>query len=165
MSFARLITTVFICLILSACGSGYSSPSSPSVTPAPSPSPAPSPTPSPSPASPPPAPAPAPSPQVTIAIVGSVGSAAFTPNPASAAVGGSVVWRNNDSTLHHIVLDNGTDVGNVSPGATTRAIAVSSSGAIGFHCTIHPSMVGTINGSAVTTAPQPGQTPDPGQIY
>jgi hypothetical protein len=55
------------------------------------------------------------------------------------------------------VLDNGTDVGNVAPGATTRSIAVNSSGALGFHCTIHPSMVGTINGSAAATAPDPGQ--------
>jgi plastocyanin len=88
---------------------------------------------------------------VTIAIVGSFGSAAFAPNPASAAAGSSVVWRNNDSTLHHIVLDNGTDVGNVSPGATTRSITVNS-GATGFHCTIHPSMVGTINAAAAATS-------------
>jgi plastocyanin len=152
MSFPRFtVATALIALFVSACGSGYSSPSSPSATS--SPSPASTPAPSPSPA---PAPSPAPSSQVTIAIVGSAGSGAFTPNPASAAPGSSVVWRNNDSTLHHIVLDNGTDVGNVSPGATTRSIAVSS-GTIGFHCTIHPSMVGTINGSAAITAPDPGQ--------
>lgn len=93
---------------------------------------------------------------MTIAIVGSVGSSAFTPNPASAAQGSSVAWRNNDSTLHHIVLDNGTEVGNVAPGATTRTITVGS-GAVAYHCTIHPSMVGTINGAAPVTAPDPGQ--------
>jgi plastocyanin len=98
---------------------------------------------------------------VTISIIGQSGSGSFTPNPASAAVGSSVVWRNNDSTLHHIVLDNGTDVGNVSPGGTTRSITVSGSAAIPFHCTIHPSMVGTINGVAASTAPDP----DPGQTY
>jgi plastocyanin len=83
-----------------------------------------------------------------VAIIGSAGSGSFAPNPVDAAVGSTVVWRNSDSTLHHIVLDNGTDVGNVSPGATSRSIQVTSSGAVGFHCTIHPSMVGTINGSA-----------------
>ena len=154
------VAAAIIALTVSACGGGYSSPSSPSATPSPSPAPSPSPSPSPSPA-PAPAPSPAPSSQVTISIIGQTGSGSFTPNPASAASGSSVVWRNNDSTLHHIVLDNGTDVGNVSPGGTTRSIAVSSNAAIPFHCTIHPSMVGTINGSAATTAPDP----DPGQTY
>jgi plastocyanin len=70
-----------------------------------------------------------------------------------------VVWKNDDSTLHHIVLDNGTDVGNVNPGATSKSIAVTSSSAVGFHCTIHPSMVGTINRSVSSTPT------DPGSIY
>jgi len=77
--------------------------------------------------------------------VGEVGSQAFTPNPVNAAVGSSVAFKNDDNTIHHIVLDNGTDLGNVSPGQTTRSATVSSGAAIAFHCTIHPSMVGTIN--------------------
>jgi len=149
-----LLTSIIavVALVATACG-GYSSPSSPSPSATPSPSPSPAVTAAPAPA---PAPSPAPSSQVTVAIVGSVGSSAFTPNPVAAAAGSAVVWRNNDSTLHHIVLDNGTDVGNVSPGATTRSITVSSSAPLGFHCTLHPSMVGTINGGAAAPPPDPG---------
>ena len=69
-----------------------------------------------------------------------------------------VVWRNNDSTRHHIVLDNGAEVGNLSPGATSAAITVTNDSAVGFHCTIHPSMVGTINGTSASP-------PDPSAGY
>jgi len=149
-----------IALVSAACGGGgYSTPSSPSPSVTPSPSPSPTPTPALAPA-PTPAPSPAPSSQVTVAIVGSAGSSAFTPNPVDVAAGSAVVWRNNDSTLHHIVLDNGTDVGNVSPGATTRSITVSSNSPLGFHCTLHPSMVGTINGRGAAEPPA-----DPGTNY
>ena len=117
----------------SACGSTSPSAPSPSTTPAP---------PSSS------------SSQLTVSIVGSSGSASFRPNPVTAAVGSMVVWTNNDSTRHHIILDNGTEVGNLSPGQASAAIAVTNSGAVGFHCTIHPSMVGTING-ATATSPDP----------
>jgi plastocyanin len=92
---------------------------------------------------------------VTVAIIGSAGSGSFSPNPVTAAPGSSVVWKNNDNTLHHIVLDTGTDVGNVSPGAITRSISVTSSAVVGFHCTIHPSMVGTINGSTPSSGTDP----------
>jgi len=155
---SSFLTTALAAAALSvaACGSGYSSPASPSVSTASSPSPAPSPAPVPG------TPAAATSSSVTVNIVGEVGSQAFNPNPVAAAAGDSVVFRNNDVTIHHIVLDNGSaDLGNVSPGQSTRAFTVSTSGAMGFHCTIHPSMVGTINGSVASSAP----APDPGQSY
>jgi plastocyanin len=99
---------------------------------------------------------------VIIQIVSAFGSGAFMPNPTTANVGDQLVFTNTDAVLHHIVLDNGTDVGNVAPGATTRSIAVNSSGALGFHCTIHPSMVGSIN--AELAAPDP-YYPPPDDYY
>jgi plastocyanin len=132
MRVSFLTTFIAAAALFAACG-GYSSPSAPT---SPAPSPAPSPSPSPS---------PAPSGQVTVDIVGSAGSQSFTPNPVTAAAGAAVAFKNDDSTIHHIVLDNGSaDLGNVSPGQTTRSVTVSGSGVVGFHCTIHPSMVGTI---------------------
>src|SRR4051812_23883855 len=59
------------------------------------------------PSAPTPAPAPAPTPTtVTVSIVSATGNTAYRPNPVTANTGDSVMFRNNDSTLHHIVLDD-----------------------------------------------------------
>jgi plastocyanin len=113
---------------------------------------------------------PAPASTVTISIVGSMGSAAFVPNPASVPAGAAVVWKNNDRAPHRIVLDNGAgDTGELRPGATSRPVTIPNTSPITFHCTIHPSMIGSINGSTPpTTSSQPSsygygaQTPEVG---
>ena len=80
----------------------------------------------------------------TITIVATNGNQSFTPEPATAAAGGSLVWRNNDFTTHRIVLDNGSlDTGNIPPGASSAPMTLTGAGGP-YHCTIHPSMVGTI---------------------
>jgi plastocyanin len=92
---------------------------------------------------------------VTISIVpsnglGNLGANSFSPNPASVAQGMTVVWRNDDSTAHHIVLDSGSlDTGTIAAGATSAAMTLSVSGAT-YHCTIHPGMVGSINMATMT---------------
>jgi hypothetical protein len=72
------------------------------------------------------------------------------------------VWKNNDSTTHHIVMDNGSaDLGDLAPGATTRSVTVASGA---FHGTIHPTMVGSINGplpSPVAAPIDPGPSDSP----
>ena len=96
---------------------------------------------------------------VSVSIVGTAGNQAFNPNPVSAAVGETVVFRNADSTVHHIVFDDGSaDLGEVAPGSTSRGAAVRSGIATNFHCVLHSSMVGTINGQK---APEPPPCPDP----
>jgi len=96
---------------------------------------------------------------VTVAIVGSIGNMAYNPNPVTAKTGDTVVFRNNDSAMHHIILDDGSsDLGAVTPGATSRGVTLRNANAATYHCTIHPSMVGSINGS---TAPQPPPCNDP----
>ena len=101
---------------------------------------------------------------VTVAITGSVGSASFSPNPAPAASGQSVAFKNSDGTMHHLVADNGTwDSGDITPGATSRILAVTNTNALTFHCTIHPTMVGSINGSSAP--PPPIQDPSGGYSY
>jgi plastocyanin len=80
------------------------------------------------------------------------------PNPVQLAAGGQVVWKNNDTTAHHIVLDDGSaDVGEIAPGATSRAATLRSA-AGNFHCTLHPTMVGSINGS-IAAPPSPTDPP------
>jgi plastocyanin len=83
-----------------------------------------------------------------ITIVGNNGSQSFSPNPASVDSGQAVAWKNADSTTHHIVQDGGGfDTGNLAPGATSAAFSVGG-GAISYHCSIHPTMVGGLNGSS-----------------
>jgi len=91
---------------------------------------------------------------VTVSIVGSTGNQAFTPNPAMVSDGGTVTFKNNDTTTHHVVLDDGSaDLGEIGPGA---AKSVTLKGAGGnFHCVIHSTMVGSINGAVAPTAPAP----------
>ena len=91
---------------------------------------------------------------VTASIIGAVGAAAYSPNPISARTGDTVVFRNNDTQLHRIVLDNGAaDLGDIAPGATSRSLAITSGAELRFHCTLHASMVGTINGATVPDPP------------
>ncbi len=98
---------------------------------------------------------------VTIDILSSnglanLGAASFSPNPASVGQGMTIVWHNGDSITHHIVLDNGgIDTGALTPGASSSAMTLSSTSANAtYHCTIHPSMVGSI--SMATTSTMPG---------
>ena len=110
---------------------------------------------SPTPTSPAPTPAPAPTaPTVAINIVGSDGNTAYQPNPVKANTGDTLLFKNNDSTAHHVVMDDGSaDLGEIAPGASRSATLKGAGG--NFHCTIHPSMVGSVNGA---TAPEPPPT-------
>jgi plastocyanin len=134
----HVISLAFVCAVaLCSCG-GSGSASMPTAPAAPSP----------------------PSAQaITVAIVGSIGNQAYNPNPVAAAAGDTVTFRNNDAALHHIVLDDGSaDLGEVAPGTSSRGVTVRTVNPARFHCTIHPSMVGTINGS---TAPEPPPCANP----
>lgn len=96
---------------------------------------------------------------VTVAIVGSAGNAAFQPNPVRANSGDTVMFRNSDNVMHHLVMDDGSaDLGQVGPGAVSRGFTLRSAAASNFHCTLHTSMVGSINGA---TAPETPMCPDP----
>jgi plastocyanin len=122
--------------------------------------------PTPDPANPPPDPNAPPAPptpmQVIINIIGSVGNIAFMPNPIQANVGDMIVWMNTDTRLHHIVLDDGiTDLGDVAPGQSSAPMALVTPTAT-FHCTIHPTMVGSIN---MELAPDPYMPPPPDDYY
>src|SRR5713101_9253565 len=89
--------------------------------------------------------------------LGNNGAQSFSPNPSSVSQGAMVTWHNSDSTTHHIVLNDGSlDTGDIAPGASSPAKQLNVNGA-NYHCTIHPTMVGSIN---VTTNPSP--SPGPG---
>jgi plastocyanin len=130
---------VVLSLAVWGCGSTDSgTPGSPTPTPAPTPTPT---------------PAPAPSGAVTINIIGERGSLSFSPNPATLPAGQMVVWHNIDSITHRVVLNNGSlDTGDLTAGASSQPMSVNTGGGP-YHCSIHPSMVGTINPAASTAEP------------
>ena len=83
---------------------------------------------------------------VTITITGQGGKLAFTPNPATVTAGQTVVFKNNDTVVHHVMLDDGTaQTPDINPGATSVAVTIGANKS--YHCTIHPGMVGGFNGT------------------
>ncbi len=92
---------------------------------------------------------------VTINIMGDRGALSFSPNPATVPAGQMVVWKNTDSVTHRVVIDGLVDTRDLAPGASSTPQAL---GAVakGYHCAIHPGMVGALN-----DAP----TPDPCDDY
>jgi plastocyanin len=140
-------------------GDGYDD--GPENTPAPAPEmPAPE---MPAPGAPAPNPDQAPAPVLlTVNIVGAFGTGAFVPNPLQAAVGNTIVWTNSDLIPHIIVLDDGTPVGDLAPGQSSLPISLATE-TMGYHCTLHPTMVGQVT-TLVPGAPVPpggSQNPPP----
>jgi plastocyanin len=137
------VASVMVALSLTAWGcsdstdTGGGTPVSPTpTTPAPTPAPTPTPTP--------------PSSVVTISVIGVNGAQSFSPNPATLPAGQMVVWHNIDSITHRVVLNDGSlDTGNIGPGASSQPMAINTGGGP-YHCSIHPSMVGTIVPAAST---------------
>jgi plastocyanin len=80
---------------------------------------------------------------VTITINGMSGSNSYSPSPGAVKVGQTVAWKNNDS-IAHTATGASFDTGSISPGATSRTITFSAAGNVDYHCSFHPSMVGTL---------------------
>ena len=66
--------------------------------------------------------------------------------PVSAKVGDVITWTNQDSVPHKVALDDGscTMSSNIPPGGGKASLVFSTPGTFPFHCTVHPSMKGTI---------------------
>jgi plastocyanin len=135
----RLLVVSLIMMGAIACGSGYSSPSSPV-------SPSPAPTPSPTPAT---TPTPTPTPAGASAVIIPVGAAAlgtraYSPDALNASAGDTVTWMNTDSIAHTSTSDaSGWNSGIVAPGGQF-SMTFPAAGTFSYHCAIHPGMVGTV---------------------
>lgn len=81
---------------------------------------------------------------VTITINGMQGAQSFSPNPGAVKVGQTVAWHNADA-ITHAATGTGWDAGQIGPGQTSAPIKFSTAGNFDYHCSIHPSMVGTLN--------------------
>jgi plastocyanin len=108
----------------------------------------------PTPTSPSPQPQNPPSANATINIVSSSGSGAFNPNPAQVPAGGTILWMNSTGVSHVLVMNDGASIGTLAPGASMTTTLRGSGG--NYHCTTHPSMVGSLNGSTPAPSPAPG---------
>jgi plastocyanin len=66
--------------------------------------------------------------------------------PVSAKVGDVITWTNDDAVAHKVALDDGscTMGANIAPNGGAASLVFTKAGTYPFHCTIHPSMTGTI---------------------
>jgi plastocyanin len=81
---------------------------------------------------------------VTITINSMSADTSFSPNPGSVKVGQTVAWRNADS-IAHTATGSGFDTGLIPAGATSAPITFATAGSIAYHCSVHPSMVGSLS--------------------
>jgi plastocyanin len=92
---------------------------------------------------------------VTVNVVAINGAQSFSPNPATLPAGQMIVWHNVDDVTHRVVLNDGSvDTGNLAPGASSPPMAIPAAG--GYHCAIHPVMVGSINQGTASQQPCTG---------
>jgi len=125
------IAAVLLAMVLSACGSSSNSTSTSPTTPS------------------------SVSNATLISILGERGSGSFAPNPAPSGQQ-NLQWKNTDTETHHIVANDGSfDTGDIAPGATSSVVTMTSDGT-NYHCTIHPTMIGSVNSSG-SGAPPPCQ--------
>jgi plastocyanin len=82
---------------------------------------------------------------VTITIIAENGNMSFSPDPATVNVGQRVAWRNGAAAIHTATQNGGGfDTGSVDSGGLSQAITMSAAGTFGYHCSLHPAMVGTL---------------------
>jgi len=70
---------------------------------------------------------------------------AFSPQTLTITQGGTVIWTNSDSATHAIISDSGSEInsGNLATGIS-YSHTFTTPGTYTYHCSIHPSMTGTI---------------------
>lgn len=70
---------------------------------------------------------------------------AFAPSTLNVKVGDVVIWTNSDSVNHRIISDSGTELQSSSmANGQTYTHTFSTAGTFAYHCSIHPTMKGTI---------------------
>jgi plastocyanin len=85
---------------------------------------------------------------VTVDIAEVNGPYSFYPSQATVQPDQAMVWRNWDTVTHHLVFDDGSiDTGTLAPGTSSQPITTGA-GNRSYHCTIHPTMVGSVVGTS-----------------
>jgi plastocyanin len=92
----------------------------------------------------------------------SVANFAFSPTSATINIGDSVKWTNSDAATHTVTADAGGFNATLGPSGGTFTFQFTSAGTFAYHCTVHPSMTGSVVvRSAATAPPTPIPTPVP----
>jgi plastocyanin len=69
---------------------------------------------------------------------------AFVPNSITVPTGTQITWVNNDSTTHTVTSDTGAfDSQSIEPQGTF-SFTFNTAGTFSYHCSIHPTMTGTV---------------------
>jgi plastocyanin len=70
----------------------------------------------------------------------------FQPASITVKVGQKVIWKNKDSQTHTATADSGEfATGFIDPGAQA-SVVIQSVGEFNYHCSVHPTMKGTVVG-------------------
>jgi len=69
----------------------------------------------------------------------------FLPSQVTIGVGDTVLWHNNDSFSHTVVSDSGAWTTLTLSGAGSEgSVTFTTAGIYDYHCSIHPTMTGTV---------------------
>jgi plastocyanin len=69
---------------------------------------------------------------------------AFAPAMITVKVGDSVTWTNKDSTTHTVTADDKSFASGDLANGATFSFTFAKAGTFPYHCSIHPSMTGTV---------------------
>jgi plastocyanin len=84
---------------------------------------------------------------IVITIENTTPPGAFTPQTRTVPHGSTVIWHNNTGLTHTATSVSGPasfDTGLIASGTDSAAITFITPGTYQYHCSIHPSMVGTL---------------------
>ena len=69
----------------------------------------------------------------------------FSPSTLTINVGDTVIWTNQDSISHTITSDSGTELNSLQlSNGQTYSHTFNTAGTYNYHCSVHPTMKGTI---------------------
>ena len=74
----------------------------------------------------------------------SLANIAIDPTSVTIKVGETVSWTNNDPFAHRLVGDKGEFDSGTMAGGATFGFTFKTAGTFAYHCSIHPSMTGTV---------------------
>ena len=81
---------------------------------------------------------------------------AYAPPSVTVSVGDTVTWTNADPQTHTATADDASwDAGNIAGNGGTGAVVFTTAGSFPYHCTIHPTMTGTVVVQAAGTTAAP----------